>query len=233
MRLFTVSNFITLSNLLCGTLGIMAVLQHNNLKAAGLMIAAALILDFFDGFVARLLKESSELGKQLDSLADVVSFGVLPGLIMFKLIENSGFFPENTEYIGLAIPLFSALRLAKFNIDTRQAMGFIGLPTPANGMVIASFAYLLENNDRMSQLISNSWFLVIYTLIFCYLLIAELPLPALKFKNFTWKDNQFSFSFLAISAALLVVLKLSAVPLIIFGYILYAVISAIKTKKSV
>lgn len=221
MRVFTVANTITLCNLLCGCLGIMAVLVDKDLERGGLYIGIALILDFFDGFVARLLKENSELGKQLDSLADVVSFGVLPGFILYQIISTSSFFPENTAYLSLLIPFFSALRLAKFNIDTRQSMSFIGVPTPANAMVIAVFPYLMS---EYTDLLTNTWFLVIYIFVFSYLLISELPLPALKFKNFSWSDNKFIYTLLSVSLALLLVLKLSAVPIIIFGYILYSII---------
>lgn len=231
MRLFTVSNFITLSNLLCGCLGIMAVLVDGDLKRGGLLIAIALILDFFDGFAARLFNEASELGKQLDSLADVVSFGVLPGFILFKLIGDSGFFPENMEYAAFLITLFSALRLAKFNIDTRQAYGFIGLPTPANAVAIGVLPFLLEDSLWLSDLITQSWFLIVYIAIFSYLLISELPLPALKFKNYGWKGNQFAYTFLTISLILILVFKLVAVPVIIYGYILYAIVKYL-TKKA-
>lgn len=230
MRLFTVSNFITLSNLLCGCLGILAVLQEGDLRKAGLFIGAALILDFFDGFVARLLKESSELGKQLDSLADVVSFGVLPGFILWALISDSGYLPQNTAYMTFLIPVFSALRLAKFNIDTRQSMSFIGLPTPANAMVIAVFPYLAESSPEIADILFNSWFLPVYILVFSYLLVAEIPLPALKFKNYSWQDNRFTYTLLFLSVILLALLKLSAVPLIIFGYILYSILKYIRNK---
>ncbi|WP_367915416.1 CDP-diacylglycerol--serine O-phosphatidyltransferase [Leadbetterella sp. DM7] len=223
MRLFTISNFITLSNLLCGCLGILAVLNDGDLKKGGLLIGLALVFDFFDGFVARLLKESSELGKQLDSLADVVSFGVLPGFILWALVKDSGFLPQNTEYIVLLIPVFSALRLAKFNIDTRQSMSFIGLPTPANAMVIAVFPYLAEN-PGIAGILLDSWFLPVYVLVFSYLLVAEIPLPAMKFKNYSWQDNRFTYTLLILSVIALAVLKLAAVPLIIFGYILYSII---------
>ncbi len=224
MRLFTVSNFITLANLLCGCLGILAVLHYGDLRQAGLFIGAALVLDFFDGFVARLLRETSELGKQLDSLADVVSFGVLPGFIVWALILDTGYLPENSAYIAFLIPLFSALRLAKFNIDTRQSMSFIGLPTPANAMVIAVFPYLASDHPGIADFLLHTWFLPVYVLIFAYLLVAEIPLPALKFKNYTWKDNRFTYLFLLGSALLLVLVKLAAVPLIIFAYIAYSIV---------
>lgn len=224
MRLFTVSNFITLSNLLCGCLGIQAVLQEGDLQKGGLLIGIALVLDFFDGFVARLLKESSELGKQLDSLADVVSFGVLPGFILWELINDTAYLPQNTGHLAFLIPVFSALRLAKFNIDTRQSMSFIGLPTPANAMVIAVFPYLAESTPGLADILQNSWFLPVYILVFSYLLVAEIPLPALKFKNYSWKDNSFTYSLIIFSVILLAILKLAAVPLIIFAYIFYSIV---------
>lgn len=221
MKIFTIPNFITLANLISGCLGLYYVLGSGDLKTGSLCIVIALVLDFFDGFTARLLKVSSEIGKQLDSLADVVSFGVLPGFILFKMIEQAGG-PEWLPYLSLLIPAFSALRLAKFNIDTRQAFGFIGLPTPANAIVIASFPFLTDQSVWVSQLINHYWFLTGYILLFSYLLICELPLPALKFKNYGWKDNQFSYLFLLISLVLLLTLHILAVPLIVAGYILYA-----------
>lgn len=224
MRLFTVSNFLTLANLLCGCLGVLAVLQEGDLKKGGLLIGGALILDFFDGFVARLLKESSELGKQLDSLADVVSFGVLPGFILWEMMRAAGNPPSYTAYLAFLIPVFSALRLAKFNIDTRQSMSFIGLPTPANAMVVAVFPYLAENTPLLSDFVTNTWFLSVYVLLFSYLLIAELPLPALKFSNYSWHDNRFTYLFILLSVVLLALFKLAAVPLIIFAYIFYSVV---------
>ena len=231
MRLFTISNFITLSNLLCGCLGSMAVLQDGDLKKGGLFIGLALILDFFDGFVARLLKESSELGKQLDSLADVVSFGALPGFILWALMSSSGYLPQNTAYLAFLIPVFSALRLAKFNIDTRQSMSFIGVPTPANAMVIAVFPYLAQSSPEIADILLNSWFLPVYILIFAYLLVAEIPLPALKFKNYSWQDNQFIYVLLILSVILLALLKLAAVPLIIFGYIFYSIVQYLRNPR--
>ncbi len=230
MRLFTLPNFITLSNLLCGCLGTLAVLQEGDLRKGGLFIGIALILDFFDGFAARLLKQGSELGKQLDSLADVVSFGVLPGFILWALIKDSAYLPQHSAFIAFLIPVFSALRLAKFNIDTRQSMSFIGLPTPANAMVIAVFPYLVQSSPQTADILMNSWFLPVYILIFAYLLVAEIPLPALKFKNYSWQDNRFTYTLLILSVILLALLKLSAVPLIIFGYILYSIIQYIRNK---
>ena len=182
MKIFTIPNFITLGNLLCGCLGLISIFERD-LKKASIFIFVALLLDFPDGFVARLLHSSSEIGKQLDSLADVVSFGVLPSFIVFKNIET---FSENEymKYGAFLLAMFSALRLAKFNIDTRQSDSFIGLPTPANGILIATFPFLIDNSDFWNKTLSNEWFWVSYVLIFSYLLIMELPLFALKFKDY-------------------------------------------------
>jgi CDP-diacylglycerol--serine O-phosphatidyltransferase len=228
VKLFTLANFLTLGNLLCGTLGINAVIAHGDYKMAAYLTGLALLLDFFDGFVARLMKDGSDLGKELDSLADVVSFGVLPGVVLWKYMEQVAYLPENVAYLGLAIPLFSALRLAKFNIDTRQSMSFIGLPTPANAMVIAVLPLLASVSPTLSDFISNSWFIPGYVVIFCYLLIAEIPLPALKFKNYSWSDNKFTYTLLILSVILLSLIKLAAIPVIVFAYITYSIIQYIR-----
>ncbi len=218
MRLFTIPNFITLGNLICGCLGIISVF-NSDFKTAGLLIFLALFLDFADGFVARLLKISSEIGKELDSLADVVTFGVLPSLIIYRYLEIYSQDNSYLKYIVFLMCAFSALRLAKFNLDTRQSDSFIGLPTPANGMVVATFPFLIDNNSIFSDLIPNPYFLVAYTIIFSVLLIMEIPLIALKFKNFSWKTNRIRFIFLIICLILLAFLKLTAIPLIIVLYL--------------
>lgn len=219
MRLFTIPNFITLGNLICGCLGIISVF-NSDFKTAGLLIFLALLLDFADGFVARLLKISSEIGKELDSLADVVTFGVLPSLIIYRYLE---IYSENHSYLKYIVFLmcaFSALRLAKFNLDTRQSDSFIGLPTPANGMVVATFPFLIDNNSIFSNLVTNPYFLTAYTILFSILLLIEIPLIALKFKNSTWKTNKTKFIFLIICFTLLVFLKVTAIPLIVILYLL-------------
>ena len=219
MKLFTIPNFITLGNLICGCLGIIMVLK-SDFASASILMLVALILDFFDGFVARLLKISSEIGKQLDSLADVVTFGVVPSLIIYKLLENSNIQPEYLKYSAFILAAASALRLAKFNIDTRQSDSFIGLPTPANAMVVATFPFLINDYGRLGELVNNPWVLIAYVLIFSFLLNAELPLFALKFKNFGWKDNKIKFIFLIGCLLSLLAFKLAAVPLMILAYVL-------------
>lgn len=248
MKLFTIPNIMTLGNLLCGCLGIVFVFEGNLLYASYLIFIAG-ILDFLDGFVARLLNQHSEIGKQLDSLADMVTFGALPSFILAKLIQLSvnqnsiltDFVPSNLlsqthlpllAYIAFVLVLFSCLRLAKFNIDTRQSDSFIGVPTPANAFVVAAFPLILEFNPEYKFLILNSTILISYTLIMSYLLISEIPLFALKFKDFSWKSNQIKYIFLIFSLILLITLQFVAIPLIIFLYIIMSVISNLQAKKS-
>jgi CDP-diacylglycerol---serine O-phosphatidyltransferase len=217
MKLFTLPNFITLGNLICGCLGIISVFETDYKKASA-FIFIALLLDFADGFVARLLKISSEIGKELDSLADVVTFGVLPSIMIFKYIELSTPTDSYLKYLAFVLTGFSALRLAKFNLDTRQSDSFIGLPTPANGIVVATFPFLLENTTYHS-LLSNPHFLILYSLIFSYLLIMEVPLFALKFKTFDWATNRVKYIFLLICVVLLALLQIAAVPAIVLIYL--------------
>ncbi|MGK0137346.1 MAG: CDP-diacylglycerol--serine O-phosphatidyltransferase [Algoriphagus sp.] len=214
MKLFTVPNFITLGNLVCGFFGILAANQ-GRLQDAGIFIFIALILDFLDGFVARIFNSYSEIGKQLDSLADMVSFGVLPSFILYYLMENDGYL----RYISIIPALSSALRLAKFNIDERQSNSFRGLPTPANAMVVASFPFILteEYNFLKDDLITL--FFCVYTVLISIIMISNLPMLALKFKNYSWTSNSLKYLFLIISVALVAILKFAAIPLILILYI--------------
>lgn len=238
----------TLGNLLCGCLGIVFTFEGNLLWASYLIFIAG-ILDFLDGFVARLLNQHSEIGKQLDSLADMVTFGVLPSFIIAKLIQISttkntvlsDLLPTNLlsqiylptlAYAAFILALFSCLRLAKFNIDTRQSDSFIGVPTPANAFVVAAFPLILEFNPEFKYIILNSTILIAYTLIMSYLLISEIPLFALKFKSFSWVSNQIKYIFLILSVILLVALQFVAIPLIIFLYIILSVINNFQPKNT-
>lgn len=230
MKIFTIPNFITLGNLLCGCLGIMYAFQ-GDLKTAGIALFIALVLDFFDGFVARLLKSSSEIGKELDSLADVVSFGVLPAFIMMHLVESLIIGDEFHKFIPLIIALASALRLAKFNVDTRQSESFIGLPTPANGMIVASIPFILDQNNFLSTFISdNPISLIIYSLVISILLNAEIPLFALKFKEFSWAKNNYKYLFAGFSILMVLLLKMTAIPIIILSYILLSMVLNMRKK---
>jgi CDP-diacylglycerol--serine O-phosphatidyltransferase len=224
-----IPNFITCLNLFCGCLALYFAFR-NELLYTSYLVGLAAVFDFLDGMIARVLKAYSEIGKQLDSLADMVSFGVVPGAIVFMLLSraNASAFglPESIlPFFGFLITIFSALRLAKFNIDTRQTTSFIGLPTPACTMVVASLPLILENGSLLQyEIILNPYVLLVLTVLLSYLLIAELPLFALKFTNLTWQDNAVRFIFLGISVILLALLKFAAIPLIIVLYILLSIV---------
>ena len=212
-------NALTCTHLLCGCVGIIFTLQYSASLGVWFVLAAG-IFDFLDGFVARALKVSSPIGKELDSLADMVSFGVLPSIVMFQMIDaisSSNFLP----YVAFSLAVFSALRLAKFNIDENQKDTFIGLPTPANAMFISSLVYL---KGPWSIFISNDIFLVMITSIFSFLLVAPWELFALKFKNYQWEHNQVRFTFIGISVLVLAVWQLASLPFIILLYILTSLI---------
>jgi len=220
-------NFITCLNLVSGSLGIVFLL-HGSIDFCAITIVASLLFDFLDGFIARLLNAQSPIGKQLDSLADMVTFGLLPGLIMQHLFQNSYPFmmvenslkKEMISAFPLIITVFSALRLAKFNLDTRQNDGFIGLPTPASTIFIAGLALALEH-DRfaLTPVLNNTWILAGISLLLCWLLVSELPMIALKFKKFGLHDNLKQY-LLIVSALLLVLfLGVTGVPLVIVLYI--------------
>lgn len=212
-------NALTCANLICGCLGVIAVFNYP--VEAAYFIWAACLFDFLDGFAARLLNVSSPIGKELDSLADVVSFGVLPAMTMFRWIDvnaDAGWLP----YLALMIAVFSALRLAKFNIDENQTDSFIGVPTPANALFITALVFLPES---LRSLVFTGPVLVGITIIFSLLLIAPFKLFALKFKNFGWPGNEVRFTFLAIAVFLLALLQAGALPFIILSYIIISLVS--------
>lgn len=224
-------NILTLSNLLCGSIASILIIKNPDfINVAILLICLSLIFDFFDGFAARLTGASGELGKQLDSLADMISFGFFPGILMMLLLKESiTFCPQECQvysnylpFLGLLITLFSALRLAKFNIDQEQSYYFKGLNTPANTIFIFSFLYIQKNYNF--ELLNNFWFLIIITFIFSYLLVANIPLFSLKFKNSTWKDNSLVFFFLITCIILFIFLRVLAIPLLIIIYIVLSII---------
>lgn len=225
-----IPNAITCLNLFAGCLALYFAFK-GQLVYTAYLVGIAAVLDFLDGMVARVLGAYSEIGKQLDSLADMVSFGVVPGTVMFMLLQRTGdsFLGLPIEifaFFGFLITIFSGLRLAKFNIDTRQTTSFIGLPTPANTIFVVSLPLILEHGDLTHYaIILNPWVLVILTVLLSYLLVAELPLFALKFKNLTWQDNSIRFIFLILSVVLVALLNFAAIPLII---VLYIVLSVIK-----
>ena len=222
-----IPNFITCLNLFSGCIGIVYAFK-GDLIIAGYAILLAALFDFIDGLIARLLTVYSEIGKQLDSLADMVSFGVLPSVIIYQLFLESPQVGTVSPYLNFSaflIAIFSALRLAKFNIDVRQSENFIGLPTPANAVLIASLPMILaQGNWFLSAYILNPFFLFIFSLGMSILLVTEIPLISLKFKSLKLSDNLFRY-ILVISAILLVIIfKFAAVPLIVFIYILLSLI---------
>lgn len=221
-----IPNFITCLNLTSGVLGILY--AESNLIFASYAVLVAAVFDFLDGMVARLLHVSSAIGKELDSLCDVVSFGVLPGIIIWKLFEAAFLYtPVPPGYyflifLSVLIPVFSALRLAKFNLDERQVQGFIGLPTPANAMFIASIPLIVQN-PNFQTIFLNVITLSLISIVMSFLLVSEIPLFALKFKNFRLKDNFGRYLFLVFSCILFLVLRYLAAPFIILIYIVLSI----------
>lgn len=210
---------------------------QGQLHLASIFIGIAAILDFFDGFAARLLNAYSEIGKQLDSLADVISFGVAPSFILYRFMNDAvqvdGFYSGMSilNMLLMSLPflvaIFSAIRLAIFNIDTKQTNSFIGLPTPANAILIASLPILLwmHNYSFLNNILSNVYFLVGFIVLQAYLLVSPIPMFSLKFKNFSWGDNKLRFIFLGVSIILLVFFQALAIPVIILLYVLISVLS--------
>jgi CDP-diacylglycerol--serine O-phosphatidyltransferase len=226
MKIFTIPKLLTCCHLLCGCIGITAV-YHSDLILAAWLIILAGVFDFLDGFVARLLNSASAIGKELDSLADVVTFGVLPACILSYYLTIA--IPSINEmwitYLAFILAIFSALRLAKFNIDTRQSESFIGLPTPANGLVVASLPLIIQKSPELSPYIINQTHLLIYIAVFSFLLISEIPLFALKFKKFTFEGNEIRYIFIILTLILIVLLGVTSIPLIV---LVYFILSAVK-----
>lgn len=225
-----IPNFITLLNLFSGCVAVIFALE-GNMKLTALFVFLGIFFDFFDGFLARKLNVQSDLGVQLDSLADMVTSGLVPGLVLFYLF---GLAPQpnlvNSEllpYFGLFVTLASAYRLAKFNISTNQSDVFIGLPTPANTLLIISLPLILEyqNSDAINSMILNPWFLIVLTLISCFLLNAPIKLIALKFKTWNFKDNAARYILIILSVVLLSVFQFAGIPPLIIMYIFLSIIS--------
>lgn len=236
-----IPNCVTLMNLLCGCISIYFA-TTGNLLYAGIFIFLGGIFDFFDGFVARLLKVQGELGVQLDSLADVVTFGVAPGFIAHRMLLLSDV-NLIISFIPFLMILFSAYRLAKFNIDTRQTTSFIGLPTPANALIWASFPFfteILNGNfpwkffcdgfyEGLISIVFNPYVIIILAIVLSILLVAEIPLFALKFKNIKDKENLPKWIFLGTSVILFILLSIASFPFII---VLYIILSLIFNRKN-
>lgn len=231
-----IPNLITLLNLFCGCIALIFAF-HRNFEMAFGFVALGIFLDFFDGFFARLFKVSSPLGLQLDSLADMVTSGVAPGLVMYQLmLKGDSFDVANVEvfpFLGFLITLGSCYRLANFNIDTRQTDSFIGLPTPANTLFIMSLPLVLIHTDSLPviELLTNEWVLLAITLFSAYILNAEIPLFSLKVKNFTFADNKIRILFLSLAVVMLLLLQYAAIPLVILTYVLLSVANNKLSKK--
>jgi len=237
-----IPNILTLLNLLSGIIAVIFAVE-GNLIGAGVFVVLGIFFDFFDGFVARLLKVEGELGKQLDSLADMVTSGVVPGIVMFQLIRNSlsdwtsesllpsSLFEQGYSYFpwfGLLITLASAYRLANFNIDTRQTSSFIGIPTPANALLVLSLPLILmySNNELAIDLIKNKWILISITLLGSYMMNANIPLFSLKFKDYSVRNNIIKYIFIVLVVLLLVLLKYVAIPIVIVIYVFLSIIES-------
>lgn len=270
MNLFSIPNLLSLGNLLCGCIAVFNVID-GNIAIAVYLVMLACVFDFLDGFAARGLNQGSPMGKELDSLADMVTFGVVPGMVMFQMIRFSAVPAEvwgrfdwkiYLPYIGFIIPLFSALRLAKFNVDTRQSESFIGLPTLANALLICGlpimfnlhrtdvveytgYTYLLQDYvpgavdtfSGIAEAISMFWrsqaTLAIISIVMSVLLISPVPMFSFKVKTLKWRGNEIRYVFIAVAAALFALLKLGALPMVIVAYILLSFVYAATHKKPV
>lgn len=245
-----IPNIFTLLNLLCGCMAIVFTLQAGlttvanetdsfiiipeKIYLASIMIGIAAVIDFLDGFVARLLNAASELGKQLDSLSDVVSFGAAPGMIAYQFLRLSyagepGGLDTNMLLLlpAFFLPLAGAYRLARFNIDTKQTQSFTGLPIPAAGLLIASFPliYWHSNDVWLVQLLQNKWFWYALIIIVSWLMVSRLPMMALKFKNFSLRDNLLKYVLIILSIAIVFTLQWLSVPAIFIVYVAMSLLS--------
>lgn len=245
-----IPNLFTLANLVFGCVAIVFILQNGlvmryddegaqliavseNLRLASLCIGCAAIVDFLDGFVARLFHASSDLGKQLDSLADVVSFGVAPALIMYQFLRFAYVSSEDGINISMIwlLPAFliavaAAYRLGKFNIDSSQQYGFSGVPTPAVGLLIASFPliYFGEMYEYAAGVLTNKWALYGIIVVLSWLMVSSLPMLAMKFKNFSFSGNIARYLLLIIGILSVLILGWLAVPVIFVAYIVLSLV---------
>ena len=223
-----IPNTVTCCNLFCGCIASIMGFQAKY-EMAILFIILGAVFDFFDGMLARLFHVSGPLGKELDSLADDITFGFAPSVIVYSLFKEVQYpdilapFTDYIPYTAFIIAVFSALRLGKFNIDTRQSTSFIGMPTPANALFWGSL--VVGGHDFLISESFNAIYLLILVLIMSYLLVAEIPMFSLKFKNLTWSDNKISYIFLLVCIPLLIFLQISGFAAIILWYIFLSVVT--------
>ncbi len=231
-----VPNSITLLNLFCGCIAVVMVAK-DDFQLAFFFVCLGIFFDFFDGFFARKFNVSSPLGLQLDSLADMVTSGVVPGFVMYKIMSNLDSFGPDCyiPYFGFVITLGACYRLANFNIDERQTDSFIGLPTPANTLFIMSLPLInvAFYDDNFSGIIFNKWFLIVLTLLSAYIMNAEIPLFSLKIKNFSFSKYKLQIGFLAAAVLLLVFFQYLGIPIVILLYILLSILTNLSNKNKV
>ena len=222
-----IPNTITCLNLISGCIATYFAFQSDFYMALLFIIIGA-VFDFFDGMVARLLHVSSPIGKELDSLADDITFGFAPSAIVFSFLNSFHIHLPFIPFLAFVIAAFSALRLAKFNLDERQALGFIGLPTPANALFWGSLIVSLHWQEMFEPyMIPDFWLYVILALIpiTCYLLVSEIPMFALKFKTWGWKGNEIKYIFLLTCIPLLLLLGISGLAAVIAWYVILSVVN--------
>ena len=222
-------NTITSFNLLFGTIAVIYGFQGQTVIAVMLVLAAA-ACDFLDGFVARLIKAYSPMGKELDSLADLISFGLAPTILLFyRYGETQGF--QFTTFIPLTITIASALRLAKFNVDTRQTENFIGMPTPANAILICMLLHFSTYNSLFDPLLDSKWFIPLFSILMSWLLVCNIPMFSLKLKSLKWKGNELRFGIIITAVVLFLTVVISGTTWsisILFVFVLYIIINVLQ-----
>ncbi|QMU66696.1 MAG: phosphatidylserine synthase [Flavobacteriaceae bacterium] len=237
-----IPNLFTLGNLLCGTIALIFTAQYDFVNAA-IAVFLGIIFDFLDGLLARVLKIQGTLGRYLDSLSDMVTSGVVPGIVMFCLLgmnlpEGDGYhleldvsnFYKDIRLIGLILTLSACYRLAKFNVDVKPSGSFTGLPTPAMSLFVVSLPLIQKYTDILflKELVTNNYVLIGITLVFSYLMNSGMDMFSLKFKNFKWEENIFKYLLILVSAVLLLTVGYMAIPLIILIYIFLSIIDNLK-----
>ena len=233
ISLLSIPNILTLINLFSGCMAVVFIFNFH-VELVPYCVAVSLLADFLDGFAARFFKSSTEVGKQLDSLADVVSFGLVPGLVLFQLLfqkysSDNEFYSTAKIYLysspAFLVTLFAALRLGKFNVDTRQTNGFLGLATPAATIFIIGVLLVFTHNTfGLAPVIFDKVVLYVIILTTSALMVSEIPMFAFKFKSFGWKGNEIVYLFIILSVVLLATLKFAAISLIVILYILVSII---------
>lgn len=230
-----IPNLFTMLNLFSGCVALVMV-ANDKFELAFYFVCLGIFFDFFDGFFARKFGVAGPLGVQLDSLADMVTSGVVPGFVMFKLMQDSAAFGAESyiPYLGFIITLGACYRLAKFNIDERQSDSFIGLPTPANALFFTSLPIINASffDDNFNGIIYNNWVMIGLCFLSAYIMNAEIPLFSLKIKDFSFAKYKLQIFFLAVSVLMLIFLHILAVPLIIIMYVLLSVFNNMTNKKA-